>query len=159
MEKVTECRKSDWKKLVKGKINEKIEKDSKEKRKGMKKLRRQMEQKFEKQRYVMEKGVREVSELMRTKFDMWDMGKNMGGDRKCIGCEEKETMDHVIECREVEKKMKRKGERRWLESGDTKIMENATKYIKTYIIIIIIIIIIKHLFGIHIIYMVLPPKT
>ena len=44
---------------------------------------------------------------VKTKLEMWDLGKNIGNERKCIGEEEEETTEHMIECGVVKEKLKR----------------------------------------------------
>ena len=118
-------KKSEWKKLVKENIQRKVE-ESKEKINEVKKLKRQKQQRFERQNYVKEKKLSEATEIMKTKLEMWDIGKSIGSDRECMGCEEQEDIEHVIECQQVKRIVKRDGEKKWLESNNERDMEELT---------------------------------
>ena len=52
---------------------------------------------------VIEKiGIEENAALMRTRLELCDIGRNQGNERKCKGCkQEEETIEHIMECREV----------------------------------------------------------
>ena len=130
--KVKTLKKSQWKKTTKDKIQEFVEKESKEKVQNMRKLRHQEGQKFTRQKYLAECGIAEASEIMKTKLEMWDLGKNIGNERKCICEEEEETTEHIIECGVVKQKLKRDKSDMW-SSGKIQDIKKFTKLIKSYI--------------------------
>ena len=95
---VTEGNKEKWKKLIKERIQEKIEREAESKEQVFRKMRHQKEQRFERKRYLREMGIREASKTMKRRLEMNDIGNNMGKDWKCK-CGEKETSEHVIKCK------------------------------------------------------------
>ena len=132
LEDVNTLKKSQWKKTIKDKIQEFVEKESEEKIQSMRKLRHQKGQKFTRQKYLTEYGIAEASEIMKTKLEMWDLGKNMGNARKCICEVEEETTEHVIECGVVREKLKRDKTGMRI-SGETQDLRKITELIKSYI--------------------------
>ena len=70
----------------------------------MKKLRHVKHQSFERQEYVKGRGMKEVSEILRTKLNMWNMGRDLGGNEEaCRFCKDREeTIEHLLECEEIE---------------------------------------------------------
>ena len=65
-----------------------------------KKYVNQVGDKFERKLYVKEMGVGEVAEIVRTRLELWDIGNNQGKNRKCV-CDEKESVEHIMECEEI----------------------------------------------------------
>ena len=65
-------------------------------------------------------------------LEMFDIGNNFGKDRKCV-CGEKEEIEHIMECREVEKKIEGKVSIEELNGGKKEEMRRLVKWIKGYI--------------------------
>eukprot|EP00794_Sanderia_malayensis_P015001 gene15001-16550_t len=65
LERVFELSKEQWKREVKNKVQESLEKEAKEKELEFKKMRHQREQKFERKRYLKEMGIKEASDVER----------------------------------------------------------------------------------------------
>ena len=103
--------------------------ESGEKIQSMRKLQHQEGRKFTRQKYFAECEIAEVSEIMKTKLEMWDLGKNIGNERKCICEEEGETTEHIIECGVVKEKLKRDKSDIW-SSGKIQDIKKITKLIK-----------------------------
>ena len=99
--------KSEWKKLVKDKIEKRMIKVSNCKKETMSKLKVQRKQPFERQKYLEEKGITQASEIIKTKLSMWDIGNNLGiTNRQCAACnKENETLEHIVACEEIEQFM------------------------------------------------------
>ena len=55
-------------------------------------------------------GIKEVSETLMRRLEMTDIGNNWGKERKCK-CGEKETTEHLIECKIEGRKNSRENER------------------------------------------------
>ena len=89
-----------WKRIVKKKLKETIEKQSIEKEGKNTKLRHQRDQKYERQKYLGEVGIKTAREIIKTNLEMWAVGSNFGMERKCW-CGEKESSEHVFECERV----------------------------------------------------------
>ena len=123
-----ELRKDVWKKIVKQRILEKIEKETEEKERQSKKMRHQIGQKYERKGYLRQVGVEEAGELVKRRLEMMDIGNNLGKDRRCQ-CGEKETTEHLIACKERMKKTEIAKE--WLqETENLEIMRRVNKYIE-----------------------------
>ena len=122
--------KGEWKRKLKEEIQKRVEKRWQEKVKTMTKLRHLKGKKFGKSKYVLDATTEEASEFMKIRLEMKDIGKNYGKDRKCI-CNEDETIEHIIKCKEVngtegwieiedinEERKKLEKMRRWLEENN-----------------------------------------
>lgn len=135
IESANKMKKQEWKKHVKEKIWIRIQEQSREKERGMTKLRHQKNQKFERQNYLKETGITEVKGIMRTRLEMHDIGNNMGKERNCIFCrKEKETWKHITQCKAVEEKMKEKIQAEWIEENITsKRLKETARWIERYI--------------------------
>eukprot|EP00794_Sanderia_malayensis_P012140 gene12140-13393_t len=83
LERVFELSKEQWKREVKNKVQESLEREAKEKKLEFKKMRHQREQKFERKRYVKEMGIKEASQTIRRRLEMIDLGNNFGKGRIC----------------------------------------------------------------------------
>ena len=111
----TNMKKYDWKRIVKRKLKEAIEKQSIEKEGNNTKLRHHRHKKYERQKYLEEVGIKTAREIIKTKLEMWDVGSNFGIERKCC-CGEKESSEHVLECARSKEIIEKKGEREWMVS-------------------------------------------
>ena len=69
---------------------------------------------------------------MRIRLEMIDLGNNFGKDRKCV-CGEEEEIEHIIECRKVEKEMEGKVSIEELNGGRKEEIKRVVKWIKEYI--------------------------
>ena len=102
IKKVVESRKSDWKKYIKMKIENKVEKDIRKKAETSTKLRFLKTINFKKQEYLRVGNARQCSKIMMIRLNMTDLKanyKNQNKDVKCIGCEvEVENTEHVFRC-------------------------------------------------------------
>ena len=133
IEKAELVKKKDWKRMVKEGIKKKIEKEMTIKEQEMRKMRHQVGDKFERKLYVKEMGVGEVAEIMRTRLELWDIGNNQGKNRKCV-CDEKETVEHIMECEEIRSVMVKNNNKEWLrETRETWKLKEITRWIKEYI--------------------------
>eukprot|EP00111_Clytia_hemisphaerica_P001146 TCONS_00003266-protein len=65
----------------------------------MRTMRHQSGQRFERKGYIRKMGLKEASETMRRRLEMIDVGNNFGRKKTCRLCEEKESTEHLIECR------------------------------------------------------------
>ena len=123
--------KSTWKKEVKKKINLKIESLARTKREESRKMRHQVNQKFERKKYLQEMGVQEATKTVRRRLEMYDIGNNMGKNRKCT-CGEKETTEHVLKCQKV--KMGETIEESWLaEVNDIWKIRKVNQWIESFV--------------------------
>ena len=129
--KVEEMTKEQWKKKVKGKTEGEIEKQWKEKRE-MKKLRHVREQRFQRQEYLDNSKPKEASEYLKIKLEMKDIGKNLGNKRQCT-CGKEETIEHVIECKEVKRRMTDSISLEDIKSPEKARIEKARRWIEAYI--------------------------
>ena len=77
----TNMTKYEWKREVKRKLEETIEKQSIEKEGINTKLRHQRHQKYERQKYLGEVGIKTAREVIKTKLEMWEVGSNFGTER------------------------------------------------------------------------------
>ena len=68
---------------------------------------------------------------MKTKLGMWDLGKNIGYERKCICKLEEEMTEHVIECGIVREKLNI-DQNTW-NKGEIEDIKNITEVIMSYI--------------------------
>ena len=81
--------KKDWENNISLKIDNMVEKISKEKIQIMIKLQDQQHQRFELQNYIKQNSFNQVCDVMKTKLEMWDVGNNIGnGCRICFACKE-----------------------------------------------------------------------
>ena len=132
MDKVTEKKKSKWKREIKDKIEKEIEGMWIQKAKSMKKMRHVKEGKFGKRKYMMESTTEEAAEYMRLRLEMKDLGNNHGKERKCI-CGEEEIIEHVIECKIVKKKIRGTVCMKNIRSEEKAMLEEMRKWINRYI--------------------------
>ena len=104
-EKVKKIKKSEWKRELKRKIEEIVQKEMEEQRVKMTKLR--FIQRFERQEYVKECRMEKVRKIMQMRLNMTELKANFKGkydDTKCPACgKEEETTEHVITCNEYQK--------------------------------------------------------
>ena len=128
----TNMKKYEWKRIVKRKLKETIEKQSIEKEGKNTKLRHQRHQKYERQKYLEEVGIKTAREIIKTKLEIWDVGSNFGMERKCW-CGEKESSEHVVECERVKEIIEKKGEKEWMVSKRSEDLMRATEYITGYL--------------------------
>ena len=69
--------------------------------------------------------------MMRTKLNMWDLGRSLGKDKWCTFCKiEEETIEHILECPEIEINTECKPGGRWIKSKVDTDLEELTEYIK-----------------------------
>ena len=115
LEKLKTLKKSAWKKEIKEKIRQKMEREAEEIGKEMKKMRHQRGQRYERKKYLNEMGSRESSETIRRRLEMLDIGNNFGKKRVCR-CGEKEGTEHLIDCLKEERKKEVKVQ--WLEETE-----------------------------------------
>ena len=131
LEIVKKITKEKWKKMVKEKILGEIEKEMEEKEKETKKMRHQIGQKFERKKYLREMGIKEANETLRRRTEMTDVGNNMGRNRRCLTCGKKETIEHLIECRNQHKEQEEEASLEWLkEVDDLKVIRKMNKWIE-----------------------------
>ena len=127
-------KKSDWKKMIKIQLKKDIEKQTMKIEKTSSKMRHQKNQKYERQKYLGETGMKNAKEIVRTKLEMWDLGKNLGNDRKCICGDNEEIIEHILDCKKVKEILNdRDTKKEWITSGNTEQLMRVTKYIKGYI--------------------------
>ncbi len=93
----------------------------------MRKLRHQEGQKFMRQKYITEYGAAEISEMIKTKLEMWDLRRNMEKGRKCMCNEEEETIEHILACGAVGKKIEKDVSNNWNCGKD---IRKITEFIK-----------------------------
>ena len=93
-------KKSDWKKMVKRRILNKINKESYIKNRTMKKLRFLQNSKFGEKDYVKRGNLSEISKILLVKLNMINIGSNYGKPMKCPKCEEDKdlTTEHLLTC-------------------------------------------------------------
>ena len=72
---------------------------------------------MDRKRYLNEMGIKEASRTVRRRLEMYDIGNNLGKERKCE-CGEKETSEHLIECRRRKVKEEEKIKVEWLRETD-----------------------------------------
>ena len=133
LEEMEAMTKSKWKKQIKHKIQEHIEKEARKREKYMKKLRHQTEDQFNRKEYLRKLGIKKSNTVMRRRLEMIDIGNNYGRGRKCK-CGEKETLEHIVVCKAVRKEMKPEIRKEWLyETEDTEKMEATSQWIETYL--------------------------
>ena len=98
-ERIMETLKSEWKRVVKEKVEMAVREEVKEKL-TMKKLR--FSKDTERKEYLKECGMEEVKKMMKVRLNMTELKPNFCGkyqDRICPACEEEdETTEHVIQC-------------------------------------------------------------
>ena len=130
-----EKKKEEWKKLMKAKINTLMNIDFKIRKVQSRKIRHlaQGEKEWKSAGYIDKLGVSRATEVLRTRLEMWDIGRNFGKERKCIGCGEDETTEHVLECWEIKRKIGKLVNAQWLQSENGKELLTVTDYIKEYI--------------------------
>ena len=130
IERAEKRTKVEWKKKVKRKIEESIQQEIIVKEKQFRKMRHQRGQEFGKKSYLMKMGIEEASTTMRRRLEMMDVGNNMGKNRKCKICVQKETTEHMIECRTINDRNE-KIRVEWLrETKDIKIIRKVNDWIK-----------------------------
>ena len=126
--------KAQWKKDIKNRIDEWMDREWLMKRTEMKKLRH-VTGKFERKSkgYIERMGVKDVARIMRTRLEMWDIGRNLGGqERKCKGCnKETEKTEHIIKCKETRENIVIVVKDEWI-NGTDKQMERVTRYLEAY---------------------------
>ena len=104
MEEVDKVKKSEWKKELKKRIASEIENVWKDRCVKMKKLRHGKKSKFGKKDYLTKSSTEEASEYLCIRLEMKDIGNNQGKERKCM-CGEKESVEHLSECKEIRDKI------------------------------------------------------
>ena len=104
-EKIEKISKSNWKEMVKDRIEKVIEEEVELKAGETTKMR--FIKKFEKQKYIKECNMATVKEIMKIRLNMVEVGENFRGKdglEYCAACsKEKETTEHVIQCEEYRK--------------------------------------------------------
>ena len=102
IEKDVSCLKSEWKKDVKDKIHEKVEYDTQEKCKNMKKTRTVKDDELQMKAYLKETTMEESSDIMRMRLHMTKIPCNYGlCEHQCplCGLQEKIQIEHYFgEC-------------------------------------------------------------
>ena len=74
-------------------------------------------------------GIEEAVTTLRRRLEMVDTGNNLRNNKKCKKCDEKDTTEHIIECRDSSKELGVKTE--WLkETDDIKIIRKVNKWLK-----------------------------
>ena len=132
MEEVQTKEKSEWKREVKKKIQETVDKEWKMKGNSMKKLRHIKGGRYERKKYILESTTEEVAEHLRIKLEMRDIGNNHGKERKCM-CGEDELVEHLAECKEIEKLVQEKLILEDIKSEQKWKIGRAKKWIDKYI--------------------------
>ena len=132
LEQVEEKKKSEWKKMVKERINGEVERKTKESEIAGKKQRHQKGNKFERQEYLKEVGIRKASEMIRTRLEMWDIGRNMGKDWKCK-CGEDETIEHIMTCQRMKERYGSEMEIMDVENAKKEELGKVTEWVIRYI--------------------------
>ena len=91
---------SDWKKMVKGKFLNKINKESYIKKKNNEILRFLQSSKFGEKDYVKRGSLSEISKILLVKLNMINIGSNYGKPMKCPKCKEDKdlTTEHLLTC-------------------------------------------------------------
>ena len=76
-------------------------------------------------------GIKEANETLRRRTEMTDVGNNMGRNRRCLTCGKKETIEHLIECRNQHKEQEEEARLEWLkEVDDLKVIRKMNKWIE-----------------------------
>ena len=105
IEVVEKKKKSSWKKELKKKLGEEIEREIQELAKQKTKLRFLKEKPFEREDYVETCHAEMVGKIMSIRLNMVDCRanyKNNSADVKCVVCDEIETTEHLLECQYYE---------------------------------------------------------
>ena len=131
--RVDEYSKSEWKKLVKERIEEYYQMEAKQKICTMRKLRRLASEKIKCQEYIKKYTPKMVTEIMKTRLFMWDIGNNLGGNHICWGCEKEiDEMEHIMKCTKLkEEGMEQNVE--WINKNDEESTILMMNYVKEYI--------------------------
>ena len=102
--KAEESLKSSWKKHVKTKIGERMEKDIREECSKLRKTRLLMNNKYEKKHYLSNMDLNYVKKVLRTRLHMSKLPGNYkgGGEGTCLLCNlEKGSTEHYFDCPRV----------------------------------------------------------
>lgn len=132
LKEMENMKKQEWKKKVKKKIQNRVERISGMKQEEMRKLRHQKNEKFERQKYLGETTLTEATEMIRMRLEMEDIGNNQGKGRKCE-CGEEERTEHIVKCKEVKKWMKERISMEMIESNEKKELRKGRKWIEEYL--------------------------
>ena len=65
---------------------------------------------------------------------MWDIGRDLGGNRTCHGCrKEQQQLQHILICKDVMVEMGKIGKDEWRSMETEESMDKMAKWIKDYI--------------------------
>ena len=130
LNKASEMSTEGWKKMVKEKLKKRLESDWNESQANKRKTRHQKQQKIERKSYLSQMGIKEASDTVKRRLEMLDIGNNLGKDRKCL-CKEKETSEHIIQCR---RRVGSNIQEEWLqETSDLQKIRRVDQFFEKYI--------------------------
>ena len=114
IDEATNMKNCEWKRILKRKLRERIEKQSIEKEAKNTKLRRQSDKKYERQKYLGEVGIKATKEIIRLS---WKCGTYVVIlARKGNAGDSEESREHAPECKKVNGILERNGEKEWVAS-------------------------------------------
>ena len=106
LETAVTMKKSEWKRTVKDKAQNKIQKRKEKEMENKTKLRTVREDKWERKEYIATCDSDLVKDIIKIRLHMWELKKNYPGeeeDMKCSICKQKEDItEHALECQRVE---------------------------------------------------------
>ena len=115
LEAAVAMKKSEWKRTIKDKIQERVEKEMENKTK----LRTVREDKWERKEYIAKCDSDLVKDIIKIRLHMWELKKNYPReeeDMECPICNQKEdTTEHVLECQTAETVYRISDNTQWTE--------------------------------------------
>ena len=73
-----------------------------------------------------------VGEIIEIKSEMWDIEKNVGREMYCY-CEERESLERVVDCKKVKEMSKTTAKKEWLVSEKSRDLIKITECINACI--------------------------
>ena len=132
IEQIKCYKKSKWKKLVKEKIQQYVNKEYQQESKTMKKLRFVHEKQIKRKEYIEVCTTNEIENIIKTRLNMQEFKCNFKGKDKEIECplckEEPDTTEHVFECKVIKRVLETRETRcRDVESEDIKVLKKVSR--------------------------------
>ena len=106
LEIIKQISKPKWKKMVKDKLEKRIQLEIQEEANKKTKLRFIKEEKFEEKQYMKRYNMKTCKEIMKLRLNMIDVKANFKGDHKenmncSAGCNVKESTEHILKCKKI----------------------------------------------------------
>ena len=135
IEQIKCSKKSKWKKLVKDKIQQYVNKEYQRESKSMKKLRFVNEKQVKRKEYIEVCTTNEIENIIKTRLNVQVFKCNFKGKDKEIECplckEEQDTTEHVFQCEAIKRILGMKEMRcKDIVSEDVKVLKKVSQFME-----------------------------